>query len=91
MSQYLKVKEYPRMDIESVSSNAIYPEKRSSVFCRIVMRELAKFHAVGHAYVMQKAKESSIEQVAFLLKFFLLLLLYLLTKTWSIYVLLNNT
>jgi hypothetical protein len=27
------------------------------------MDELAKFHSVSHAYVMSKAKESSVEQV----------------------------
>jgi len=31
--------------------------------CRVTMDELAKFHSVSHAYVMSKAKESSVEQV----------------------------
>lgn len=30
---------------------------------KVTMDELAKFHAVGHAYVMAEAKKSSMEQV----------------------------
>jgi hypothetical protein len=30
---------------------------------KVTLDELARFHATGHAYIMSKAKESSLQQV----------------------------